>query len=112
MRRLLLVVLGLGLVAACAYVVTLSLGDSDDATPEAMVMPYPRTLQPLPVPEMRIGEGPWADPLPTPLPLPLPATPPRSPEQIPKSADGLTCYDKVVPDAKGQGGKFRACQTG
>lgn len=106
-----MMLLGLGLVAVCAYVVTLSLGNSDDATPEAMVMPYPRALKPLPVPEVRIGEGPWADPLPTPSPL-LPATPPRSPEQIPKSVDGLTCSDVVVPDAKGQGGKFRACRTG
>lgn len=82
-----MVLVGLGLVAACAYVVTLSLSGSDDAPPEAVVMPYPRPLEPLPVPEVRIGQGPWQDPLPTEAtPSPLPPSFERSPAQIPKLA--------------------------
>lgn len=72
MRRVVAMVLGLGLVTAVALVVTLSLRGSDDGSSDTIVMPYPRTSKPLPVPEVRIGSGPWADS--------LPAAPPPSAE--------------------------------
>lgn len=98
MRRSLVMLLGLGLVLACAYAVTLNLrSDSDDAgQPDVVVMPYPRTSKPLPVPEVRIGSGPWQDPLPTQV-APLTKLPPsfkRTPVQIPKF------------DSKGSGGQL------
>lgn len=96
--------LGLGLVAAAVYVVTAQLDGPDAGQPDVVAMPYPRTSKPLPVPEVRIGQGPWQDPLPSAAPL-------RVPQQVPKFAEGLKCTTVYPPDAKGQGGTFRACQT-
>jgi hypothetical protein len=88
MKRVLLMVIGLGLVAASAYVVALSLsGNDDDAV--ATVMPYPRALKPLPVPEVRIGQGHWQDPVTVP-------TPGLRPEQMPKFTQKTPLCD---PDA-------------
>lgn len=87
MRRVLTVMLGLVLVAVCAYVASISLSGSDQRPPDAVVVPFPRPLEPLPVPEVRIGQGPWADPLPTgTAPSPLPPSFERSPAQVPKFA--------------------------
>lgn len=109
-----MMLLGLGFVAACAFAVVGGLSGSDDGRADTSVMPYPRTLKPLPVPEVRIGSGPWQDPLspeitpPSPSPLKLP------PAQVPKFAEGLTCSDAVVPNLprNDESRKLRVCKTG
>lgn len=108
-----MILLGLGLVAACGFVVTGGLSNSEDE-PVSAVMPYPRTLKPLPVPEVRIGQGPWQDPLPAEAVPPLPSPLKRPPVQVPKFAEGLTCNDVVVPNVprNDPSRMHRVCKTG
>ncbi|MET0448336.1 MAG: hypothetical protein ABWX74_02800 [Aeromicrobium sp.] len=67
MRRVLLLVPALLVVAVAVLLV--ARGVSDDDRPDggvrltADVIPFPRSTTPLPVPEVRIGEEPWRDEL-------------------------------------------------